>query len=223
MDDNDKTKDQLIRELKELRGQVDELEKSDAVLREADRKIRESENRYRSLFENAADAIYLIHTETLKILDCNPEASRIIGYTIKEIKTMTVEDLHPAEEQDVVLKIFKKISERGSLSGISGINQLRKDEKLVPVEINASTIELKGEKYSLCIIRDVTRQKQAAEARQKSEEKYRNFFNYTNDSFFIIDPASRRFLDINDNAAKRLGYTKKELLNLTIAVFRTRQ
>ena len=216
MDDKDKTKDQLIRELKELRGRVDELEKSDAVLREANRKIRESENRYRSLFENAADAIYLIHTETLKIFDCNPEASRIIGYTIKEIKTMTVEDLHPAEEQDVVLKIFKKISERGSLSGISGINQLRKDEKLVPVEINASTIELKGEKYSLCIIRDVTRQKQAAEARQKSEEKYRNFFNYANDSFFIIDPASRRFLDINDNAAKRLGYTKKELLNLTI-------
>ena len=216
MDDKDKTNDQLIRELKELRGRVDELEKSDAVLREADRKIRESENKYRSLFENAADAIYLIHAETLKILDCNPEASRIIGYTIKEIKTMTVEDLHPAEEQDVVSKIFKKLSGRSSLSGISGINQLRKDKKLIPVEINASTIELEGGKYSLCIIRDVTRQKQAAEAQQKSEAKYSNFFNYAQDSFFIIDPVSRRFLDVNDNAVKQLGYTKKELLNLTI-------
>ncbi len=216
MDDKDKTTDQLIRELGELRRQVDELEKSDAFLREAGRKTRESENKYRSLFENATDAIYLIDAETLKILDCNPEASRIIGYTIKELKTMTVEDLHPMEEQDIVSKIFKKISERGSLSGISGINQLSKDKKLIPVEINASTVELGGKKNSLCIIRDVTRRKQVAEALRKSEEKYRGLFNNANDSIFIIDPASRRFLDVNDNAARRLGYTKKELLNITI-------
>ena len=53
------------------------------------------------------------------------------------------------------------------------------------------------------------------EALQDSEMKYRSLFEHANDSIFIIDPATRRFLDINDNAAKRLGYTKAELLRLT--------
>jgi PAS domain S-box-containing protein len=49
-----------------------------------------------------------------------------------------------------------------------------------------------------------------------SEKKYRSLFEHANDSIFIIDPSTRRFLDINENAVKRLGYTKKELLQLTI-------
>ena len=50
----------------------------------------------------------------------------------------------------------------------------------------------------------------------ESEEKYRNLFEHANDSIFIIAPSTHRFLDINDNAAKRLGYTQEELLQLTI-------
>ena len=58
--------------------------------------------------------------------------------------------------------------------------------------------------------------KHMEEALQDSEMKYRSLFEHANDSIFIIDPSTRRFLDINENAAKRLGYTKAELLQLTI-------
>ncbi len=58
--------------------------------------------------------------------------------------------------------------------------------------------------------------RRAEEALRGSENKYRSLFEHANDSIFIIDPPTRRFLDINENAAKRLGYTKKELLQLTI-------
>jgi len=64
--------------------------------------------------------------------------------------------------------------------------------------------------------REIEERKLAEEALQKSEEKYRNLFEHANDSIFIIDPSSRRFLDVNENAAKRLGYTRDELLQLTI-------
>ncbi len=50
---------------------------------------------------------------------------------------------------------------------------------------------------------------------RESEEKYRNLFEYANDSIFIIEPATGRFLEVNENAAQRLGYTQKELLQLT--------
>lgn len=119
-------------------------------------KLRESEARYRNLFTNAADAIYMIDPKTREIIDCNPKASEITGYTCKELKAITIEELHPKEDRSAIKRIFRKITETGSLSRVSQINQLRKDGKPVPVEINAATIRLGGEKYILCVCRDIT-------------------------------------------------------------------
>ncbi len=52
----------------------------------------------------------------------------------------------------------------------------------------------------------------ADSALRQSGEKYRNLFEYANDSIFISDPSTSLFLDVNENAARRLGYTKEELL-----------
>lgn len=51
---------------------------------------------------------------------------------------------------------------------------------------------------------------------QQSESKYRNLFEHANDSIFIIDPDNHRILDLNELAASQLGYTKDELLRMTI-------
>lgn len=50
----------------------------------------------------------------------------------------------------------------------------------------------------------------------ETESRYQDLFQNANDSIFIIDPISRRFIDVNENAAKRLGYTREELLQLKI-------
>jgi PAS domain S-box-containing protein len=57
---------------------------------------------------------------------------------------------------------------------------------------------------------------QAERELQKSEQKYRNLFEQASDSIFIIDPVTRRILDGNENAARRLGYTRAELLQLQV-------
>lgn len=66
------------------------------------------------------------------------------------------------------------------------------------------------------LMREIEERKQAEEALRESEEKYRSLFEHANDSIFIVDQSSRRFLDINENAATRLRYTREELLQLTI-------
>jgi PAS domain S-box-containing protein len=75
------------------------------------------------------------------------------------------------------------------------------------VELETMTDEMK---------REIEERILAEEALAKSEEKYRNLFEHANDSIFIIDPSSRRFLDVNENAVNRLGYTRDELLQLTV-------
>ena len=64
--------------------------------------------------------------------------------------------------------------------------------------------------------REIDERRRVEEALRESEEKYRSLFEHANDSIFIVDPSTRRFLDINENAAKRLGYIRDELLQLTI-------
>ncbi|MBN1361538.1 MAG: PAS domain S-box protein [Sedimentisphaerales bacterium] len=62
----------------------------------------------------------------------------------------------------------------------------------------------------------VIKRVRTADALQKSEEKYRTLFDHANDGIFIVDPETRCILDANENAARRLGYDKDELLQLTL-------
>lgn len=68
-------------------------------------------------------------------------------------------------------------------------------------------------------IRDVTEREKANASLAESEEKYRNLFEHSNDSIFIIDPQTRSLIDFNEDAAKELGYTKEELLSLKVEDF----
>jgi diguanylate cyclase (GGDEF)-like protein/PAS domain S-box-containing protein len=183
-------------------------------------RLRESEIKYRTLFDCASDAIYLIDPGTQKILDCNPRASELIGYTVKELRTMTIEELHPAEEQDVISKIFRKVSKKLELSGISGINQFRKNGALVPVEINATTIDLKGKKHSLAIVRDISERKRAEQELKESKERYRTLFQRMSIGCalhkIIVDkenkPVDYVFMKVNDAFVRLTGLKRASVI-----------
>lgn len=180
--------------------------------------IRESERRYRTLFDNAADAIYLIDPKSQKIVDCNPKACDITGYTIRGLRSMKVGELHPPEEQEIVSKIFRKLCKMGSLSGISGIHHIRKGGQLVPIEINAATIELEGKNYHLCIFRDVTERKQKEDSLRESEEKFRALSDSSMDAIIMMD-GKGVISYINDAAEKLFGYRRNEAVGIELHSF----
>lgn len=68
----------------------------------------------------------------------------------------------------------------------------------------------------VCLARDITERQQTETALRASEVKYRHLFESAGDSIFIIDASTHQFLNANWNGARRLGYTRKELLQLTI-------
>lgn len=151
---------QLHEEVEKLRNRVTELEDIDSIRKQAEKKVLESDKKYRTLFENSIDAIFIIDRVSEKILDCNKKAADMSGYPLMELKTMTLKELYPPEEQDIISKIFGKAAESGPLSGISGISLLRKDGICVPVEINAAAYEIGGEKCICGIVRDITLRKE---------------------------------------------------------------
>jgi diguanylate cyclase (GGDEF)-like protein/PAS domain S-box-containing protein len=176
-------RDELIFKVKAMlrnKNLYDELLKS----REA---LQESEQKYRTLFNSTTDAIYLIHTKTQKILDCNPKASEVTGYTSKELKTMTIADLHPDSEHDIVAKIFKKMNKTGKFSDITGINHLNKDGRLIPIEINATTFKMGDKTYSLGIFRNITERKKAEERLLYEKNKFLSILDTMQDGVYIVN------------------------------------
>ncbi|MCK5504113.1 MAG: diguanylate cyclase, partial [Thermodesulfovibrionia bacterium] len=114
-------------------------------------------------------------------------------------------------------KIFEKISRIGLLSDIAGINQQNKDGKLVPVEINATTIKLEGEKYGLCIVRDITARKKAEEELRESEERFHTLFEQASDAIVIFDAETGKLTQFNNRTCENLGYTRGEFRNLKLS------
>ena len=130
-----------------------------------------SEEDFRNIFEYATDAIYLIDPDTARIIDCNKKASELDGYSIEELGTMTVLEIHPEEELAKLSDIFKTVNTAGTLTGISGFNHLRKDGRLVPVEVNAALVNINDRQINLSFVRDVSeRAKVEQEMSQRLEE-----------------------------------------------------
>ncbi|MFO7803647.1 MAG: PAS domain S-box protein, partial [Desulfovermiculus sp.] len=172
--------------------------------------LADSEERYRRLFETANDGIVLLEKDQGKITHANPAFEKMLGYNLKEVidnklqKFVVLPDLHDFQ---TIMQVLNK----------EGI--IKFDE--VPVITN-SRQHLDTEIYFVdraklvqCNIRDVTGRKRQEEALRKSEEKFRTIFNSSSDAIFIHD-SSGRFLEVNDVACESLGYTRDELLEMTL-------
>jgi diguanylate cyclase (GGDEF)-like protein/PAS domain S-box-containing protein len=201
------------------------LEKAGAKLKKQTKKLAEKqlladEETYRTLFNKAADSIYLIDPKTESIIDCNPKASETTGYTLKQLRDKKMNELFPQEEQIIVSSILNKLNEAGTLSDIAGIHLLKTSGELVPVEINATTIKLGGKKFSLGIFRDISARNKVEEELKKSRERYQSLFQHMFIGCalhkIILDkndrPVDYEFLQVNDAFVKLTGLKRADVI-----------
>ncbi|MFH1943360.1 MAG: PAS domain S-box protein [bacterium] len=139
-----------------------------------EKKLKESEEKYRTLFEASTDAIFL---ETLegRILDCNQSACEMLGYTKEELLGLTVTDLVP---ENIAKTLPDIITEEQTTGGIfkEAINK-RKDGSLIPVEVSTRLMKVGGEQLVVAYIRDITERKKFDEALMRSEKRYKSLFS----------------------------------------------
>lgn len=127
-----------------------------------ERRLRESELRYRSLFAQAADAIFVLEAEGEdpgRIVEANRAAAEMHGSTLQELVGLNIRDLDaPADAADSA-ELLRRI--RGGEWVKREIQHRRKDGTIFPVEISASLLTLAEKKYVLAIDRDITERKNA--------------------------------------------------------------
>ena len=140
--------------------------------------LQESEERYRTLFEEAMDAIFVADAETGILIDCNRAATELVGRTKKELIGKHQRILHPRQEivEEGISKTFKQhLKEKKGQ--VLEAQVITKKGEIKEVAIKANLMELRGKKVLQGIFRDITDRKQMENALRKSEENHRNISN----------------------------------------------
>lgn len=119
--------------------------------------LRTSEEKYRSLLENASDAIVLTD-EPGNIVEVNRKAEELLGHSREELLQMHYSQLHPKVSLERTIEAFKNIVKNGH--GILRDSSIcRKDGKVIPVDITGSVVEYSGMKVIQGLFRDITEHK----------------------------------------------------------------
>jgi PAS domain S-box-containing protein len=126
--------------------------------------LRESEERYRTLFEQANDAIFL-GSEDDRIIDVNRRACELMGYTREELRTMRVPDFQAQEVRGREGSVIEGGPRYGGIPFES--TNLHRDGTRIPVEVSTSRIAGKEGGMVLAIVRDVRERKRAEQERER--------------------------------------------------------
>lgn len=177
--------------------------------------IKESEARYRQLFENANDIIY-VHDLDGNYISINQAAEQIFGYSRDEALALNMTKIIAAEHLPLVKKqLSRKIAGRASQT-VYEVDCIRKDGTRATLEVNSSVIEKDGKAVAVQgIARDITERKHAEDTIRRSEERYRDLFENANDLIYTHDIAGN-FTSLNRAGEIITGYTRGEALKMNI-------
>jgi PAS domain S-box-containing protein len=137
--------------------------------KQAEKALQESEERYRTLFEQNSDSIFVADPKTRMIIDNNRKAEQLTGYSRAELLFMRIDALHPEDVRRVTMDNFIKIKE-GMDSNVDSILSTR-DGKRVPVLITGGPVVVNGQTLLLGSFRDMTRQKHAEDTLRRVNQK----------------------------------------------------
>ncbi|HML04053.1 MAG TPA: PAS domain S-box protein, partial [Candidatus Bathyarchaeia archaeon] len=149
-----------------------------------DRALRESEERYRLLFEQSPIGISITTTGG-NIIDANKTLCAIVGYSEDELKKIRVTDLYESpERRDALLEALER---DGAVSDFSA-RLKRKDGSSFDAVMNVSRIHVGGRNLLQTTVQDITERRKTEETLKQSEEKYRNLVENARDTILTYDP-----------------------------------
>jgi PAS domain S-box-containing protein len=181
--------------------------------KEVEQALKESEESFRIIFNNAADGIVLTDINNKKFHSCNKIFSDMLGYSEEEIKDLGVADIHPDEDLPYIIEQFTKLVNKETNAN-SDIPVKRKDGSIFYADIHAIPIALSGKNYLIGIFRDITERRVADEALRLSEDKFRSMAEITTDLLWEHD-GQGRFTYLSPVFKDMFGYEMDEFMNKT--------
>ncbi len=181
---------------------------------QVERALRESEEKFRNLFDNARDMIVLVDTETGTILDINTAGCNLLGLPKEKIIGRHQSELHPPELADKYKRLFQDHVQRGGNVNDYIVVQ-RADGAQIPMDVSASAAKLADKTIIQGIFRDVTERARIEKTLQESEEKFSKAFHASPEAIGIVTEKDGKFIDVNESYVRMTGYSREELIGTT--------
>ncbi len=169
--------------------------------------LKESEEKYKNVIENANEAILVAQDLSIKYL--NPKIQEMTGFSAEEIFSKQFLDFIHEEDRKQALNHYNRI-----LSGEKGVGTeqfriIRKDKKEIWVKNNAIQIQWQGKPATLNFLTDITEEKLSQELLRQSEEKYRLVVENADELIIIIQDGMLKYF--NSKTVYFFGYSDKDL------------
>ncbi|HET7707443.1 MAG TPA: EAL domain-containing protein [Thermoanaerobaculia bacterium] len=175
----------------------------------SDQALRESEHRYRTLFDANPLPMWVYDFESLQFVAVNDAAVQHYGYSRDEFLRMRITDIRPQEDVPEVIALLPLLAERG---GPTTFRHMKKDGTLIHVDISSFEFRLSSKRMRLVIAHDVTEQRRAEQRLRDSEARYRLLFE-RNLAGVYRTTVDGHVLDCNEAFARIFGYdTREEML-----------
>jgi len=177
--------------------------------------VRNNEEWYRLLFEQARDSILLLEIQpdgAPIIRDANGEALRARGYSRDELVGKPVSFLDAGDELAAVTAERLRLL-RSPEGAVFEARHRRKDGSVIVVEASVKEIAVGGKRLAVAIARDITERLRAEEALRDSEMRYRRLFEAAQDGILIVDAETGTIRDANPFIIDLLGFSHGQMVN----------
>lgn len=181
-------------------------------------RLETSEQYFRSLFDNNPDGVYSYDLEG-RFVEANQGIERLTGYSREELLHMTFEPIIVPEELEASRSAFEKAAQ-GEPQRYETVG-IRKDGTRFDIDVTKLPIVVDGQITGVFgIAKNITARKQAQRELSASEHRYRMMFQANPHTMWVVDQETLAFLDVNDAAVHRYGYSRDEFLSMTLADIR---
>lgn len=179
-----------------------------SVRKHAEQALRSSELRYRQLFENNPQTMWVIADEDLRFLAINDAAMASYGYSREEFLQMKLLDIRPPEDANQLLAYTARHRTGMNRQGLW--RHQRKDGSLMLVEVTSHTLDWDGQPGQLTLINDVTEREKSQEAQHVSDLALKAVSQGV-----LITGLDRRILTVNEAFLSITGYSQKDVIGKT--------
>ncbi|MDZ7820879.1 MAG: PAS domain S-box protein [Candidatus Marinimicrobia bacterium] len=180
--------------------------------KKAEKELKESEEKYRLIVENANDGIEI--TQSDRIIFTNSRFADMLGYTVKELKNIQFSQIFTASAKKALYERHEKRKAGIPLDDHYETRFRKKDGTTIDVSVNYEIIDYRGLPATFAIIRDITEKKKADKALISSEKKYRLLFE-TMSQGVVYQDAKGKIFSANPAAQRVLSLTLDQMKGRT--------
>ncbi len=188
------------------------------TLKETERALRFSEAKFAGAFHASLDYITLSDLDSGRIYEVNEAFEQMTGWTRQEVIGHTTTELGIWQDSVTRRAAIEQLRQEGYLREYP-LQIGTRDGRWIDCVLNASMINVDGQRYLLGVVRDVSAQKAAEEALRRSEEKFSTIVQYSPVALVITDVETGVLIDVNPAWQELFGFTREQVIGKTSAEF----